>query len=101
MRGRRAPGEPPQHAVGRPFDGPPADQRADRDARNAARIGRVEEVLVEGTSRTDESLLRGRTRRNTMVNFTGGAQPGELVPVLIESATSTTLRGVQDALIAV
>jgi hypothetical protein len=36
-----------------------------------------------------------------MVNFTGAAQPGELVPVLIESATSTTLRGVQDALIAV
>jgi tRNA-2-methylthio-N6-dimethylallyladenosine synthase len=69
--------------------------------RNAARIGRVEEVLVEGTSRTDESLLRGRTRRNTMVNFTGEAQAGELVDVLIESATSTTLRGVQDALIAV
>jgi tRNA-2-methylthio-N6-dimethylallyladenosine synthase len=70
-------------------------------ARNAARIGRVEEVLVEGTSRTDESLLRGRTRRNTMVNFTGEAQAGELVNVLIESATSTTLRGVQDALIVV
>jgi tRNA-2-methylthio-N6-dimethylallyladenosine synthase len=69
-------------------------------ARNATRIGRVEEVLVEGTSRTDESLLRGRTRRNTMVNFTGEAQAGELVNVLIESATSTTLRGVQDALIA-
>jgi tRNA-2-methylthio-N6-dimethylallyladenosine synthase len=70
-------------------------------ARNAARIGRVEEVLVEGTSRTDDSLLRGRTRRNTMVNFTGEAQAGDLVKVLIESATSTTLRGVQDALIAV
>jgi hypothetical protein len=36
-----------------------------------------------------------------MVNFTGQAQAGELVDVLIESATSTTLRGVQDALIAV
>src|SRR2546421_903597 len=46
-------------------------------ARNAGRIGRVEEVLVEGPSRTDDSLLRGRTRRNTMVNFTGDAQPGE------------------------
>jgi tRNA-2-methylthio-N6-dimethylallyladenosine synthase len=31
--------------------------------RNAERIGRVEEVLVEGASRTDPSLLRGRTRR--------------------------------------
>jgi tRNA-2-methylthio-N6-dimethylallyladenosine synthase len=61
--------------------------------RNAVRIGRVEEVLVEGRSRTDESLLRGRTRRNTTVNFRGAAEPGELVDVLIERATSTTLAG--------
>jgi tRNA-2-methylthio-N6-dimethylallyladenosine synthase len=63
--------------------------------RNQARVGRVEEVLVEGASRTDESLLRGRTRRNTTVNFTGTAAAGELVDVLIEGATSTTLRGVE------
>jgi tRNA-2-methylthio-N6-dimethylallyladenosine synthase len=61
--------------------------------RNAGRIGRVEEVLVEGTSRTDASLLRGRTRRNTTVNFAGVAAPGDLVEVRIEGATSTTLRG--------
>ena len=61
--------------------------------RNAARVGHGEEVLVEGPSRTDPTLLRGRTRRNTTVNFTGGSQPGDLVPVVIESATSTTLRG--------
>ena len=53
----------------------------------------MEEVLVEGPSRTDASLLRGRTRRNTTVNFTGSAQAGELVDVLVEGATSTTLRG--------
>jgi tRNA-2-methylthio-N6-dimethylallyladenosine synthase len=68
--------------------------------RNAARIGRLEEVLVEGSSRTDPSLLRGRTRRNTTVNFSGSAQPGELVQVQIEGATSTTLRGTQAALVA-
>jgi tRNA-2-methylthio-N6-dimethylallyladenosine synthase len=67
-------------------------------ARNAERIGRVEEVLVEGASRTDDGLLRGRTRRNTTVNFAGSAAPGELVDVLIESATSTTLRGSQAVL---
>jgi tRNA-2-methylthio-N6-dimethylallyladenosine synthase len=61
--------------------------------RNAERIGRVEEVLVEGASRTDALLLRGRTRRNTTVNFAGSAQAGELVDVLVESSTSTTLRG--------
>jgi tRNA-2-methylthio-N6-dimethylallyladenosine synthase len=64
-------------------------------ARNAARIGREEEVLVESPSRTDPTLLRGRTRRNTTVNFAGTAAPGELVPVRIDEATSTTLRGVQ------
>jgi tRNA-2-methylthio-N6-dimethylallyladenosine synthase len=68
--------------------------------RNAARVGRIEEVLIEGPSRTDRSLLRGRTRRNTTVNLVGSAQPGELVPVLIEGATSTTLRGTQFAAVA-
>jgi tRNA-2-methylthio-N6-dimethylallyladenosine synthase len=63
--------------------------------RNRARVGRVEEVLVEGPSRTDSVLLRGRTRRNTTVNFAGTATAGELVSVRIEEATSTTLRGAQ------
>jgi tRNA-2-methylthio-N6-dimethylallyladenosine synthase len=61
--------------------------------RNADRVGLVEEVLVEGPSRTEPELLRGRTRRNTTVNFSGDAAPGDLVPVRISSATSTTLRG--------
>ena len=61
--------------------------------RNRTRIGRVEQVLVEGTSRTDSELLRGRTRRNTTVNFAGAAEPGTLVDVNITDATSTTLLG--------
>jgi tRNA-2-methylthio-N6-dimethylallyladenosine synthase len=69
--------------------------------RNVERIGRLEEVLVEGPSRTDPSLLRGRTRRNTTVNFSGSARPGDLVRVGIEGATSMTLRGTQAALVAV
>ncbi len=70
------------------------------EERNARRVGRVEEVLVEGSSRTDASLLRGRTRRNTTVNFAGSAAPGDLVQVTIEGATSTTLRGSQLAAVA-
>jgi tRNA-2-methylthio-N6-dimethylallyladenosine synthase len=62
-------------------------------ARNAERVGGVEEVLVEGPSRTDPALSRGRTRRNTTVNFTGGVAPGELVHVAITGASSTTLKG--------
>jgi tRNA-2-methylthio-N6-dimethylallyladenosine synthase len=68
--------------------------------RNAERVGRIEEVLVEGASRTDPMLARGRTRRNTTVNFSGPAQPGELVPVTIDAATSTTLRGRRLAAVA-
>jgi tRNA-2-methylthio-N6-dimethylallyladenosine synthase len=63
--------------------------------RNAERVGGVEEVLVEGPSRTDPALLRGRTRRNTTVNFAGTTQAGELADVLIEGSSSTTLRGTQ------
>jgi tRNA-2-methylthio-N6-dimethylallyladenosine synthase len=65
------------------------------EERNALRVGRVEEVLVEGPSRTDPKLLRGRTRRNTTVNFAGTAAPGQLVGVQIDGATSTTLKGTQ------
>ena len=68
--------------------------------RNRARVGGVEEVLVEGPSRTDHAFLRGRTRRNTTVNFAGSALPGELVDVRIDDATSTTLRGVQAVAVA-
>jgi tRNA-2-methylthio-N6-dimethylallyladenosine synthase len=68
--------------------------------RNAERVGSVEQVLVEGQSRTDERLLRGRTRRNTTVNFTGSAQPGELVEIEISGSSSTTLRGTQRTAVA-
>ena len=70
------------------------------DERNRERIGQVEQVLVEGPSRTDAALMRGRTRRNTTVNFTGNAAPGELVSVRITDATSTTLKGAREALVA-
>jgi tRNA-2-methylthio-N6-dimethylallyladenosine synthase len=57
-------------------------------------VGRRMEVLVEGTSRTDETRLRGRTRHNKAVNFDGVAEPGDFVDVEIDSATSQTLGGV-------
>ena len=38
-------------------------------ARHQARVGRVEEVLVEGVSRRDESMLTGRTRQGKLVHF--------------------------------
>jgi tRNA-2-methylthio-N6-dimethylallyladenosine synthase len=56
-------------------------------------VGRTLEVLVEGPSRTDPSRLRGRSRHNKVVNFTGLGAPGELVQVEITGATSQTLSG--------
>jgi tRNA-2-methylthio-N6-dimethylallyladenosine synthase len=56
-------------------------------------VGRTLDVLVEGPSRTDPSRLRGRSGHGKAVNFSGLAQPGEIVPVEIVSATSQTLAG--------
>ena len=72
-----------------------------RRARERAQrfVGRTLEVLVEGTSRTDPSRLRGRTRHNKVVNFAGLARPGEYVDVEIAEATSQTLLGEQVSLL--
>jgi tRNA-2-methylthio-N6-dimethylallyladenosine synthase len=61
-------------------------------------IGRTLEVLIEGPSRTDPSRLRGRSRHNKVVNFTGLGAPGELVEVEILHATSQTLSGQESIL---
>jgi tRNA-2-methylthio-N6-dimethylallyladenosine synthase len=66
-----------------------------RNAREQAQrfVGRTMEVLVEGSSRTDPDRLRGRTRHNKAVNFSGLAVPGEMTQVEILKATSQTLAG--------
>ena len=61
-------------------------------------VGRTLEVLVEGPSRTDPSRLRGRSRHNKVVNFTGLGAPGELTDVEILEATSQTLSGQESIL---
>ena len=37
-----------------------------------ARVGRIEEVLVEGPSKRDKAVTSGRTRQNKLVHFAGG-----------------------------
>ena len=62
--------------------------------RNAERVGRVEQVLVEGPepdrSRRCCAAARGATRRSSSP---APRQAGDLVDVAIEGSTSTTLRG--------
>ncbi len=47
-------------------------------ARHQARVGRVEEVLVEGTSKRDPAMVSGRTRQAKLVHLP--AAPGVLAP---------------------
>jgi tRNA-2-methylthio-N6-dimethylallyladenosine synthase len=69
-------------------------------ARNAQLVGTVQEVLVEGPSRTDPAILRGRTRGGKALNFTGTAAPGSLADVTVTGSTSQTLSGRQAAPVA-
>jgi tRNA-2-methylthio-N6-dimethylallyladenosine synthase len=72
-----------------------------RQARERAQrfLGRTLDVLVEGVSRTDPDRLRGRTRHNKVVNFSGLSSPGELTQVRIDAATSQTLAGEERLLV--
>ncbi|MCY6372545.1 tRNA (N6-isopentenyl adenosine(37)-C2)-methylthiotransferase MiaB [Clostridium ganghwense] len=56
--------------------------------------GKVVEVLVEGTSKNDETRLTGRTKNNRLVNFTGNPDSiGKIVNVKITKAQSFSLNG--------
>jgi tRNA-2-methylthio-N6-dimethylallyladenosine synthase len=64
--------------------------------RHQARVGRVEEVLVDGPSKKDPSVLAGRTRQNKLVHFAapgGAGEPGTLVDVRVSDAAPHWLRG--------
>ncbi len=61
---------------------------------SASRLGTVQRILVEGTSKRDASELMGRTECNRVVNFVG--QPrliGQMVDVNITETRTFTLRG--------
>jgi len=63
-------------------------------AKHEARVGRVEEVLVEGPSRKDPDVLTGRTRQNKLVHFAAsGIRPGSYATVRVNRAAPHHLRG--------
>ena len=63
-------------------------------ARHEARVGRVEEVLVEGPSRKDPAVLSGRTRQNKLVHFAAAPiRPGSYATVRVTGAAPHHLRG--------
>ena len=63
-------------------------------SKNKAYDGKVVEVLVEGTSKNDETKLSGRTRNGRLVNFSGeGVNIGDIVNVKITKAQNFSLVG--------
>jgi len=71
--------------------------------RNQARIGKTEEVLVEGPSKKDPDRLTGRTRQGKLVHFRpdGAAPPGSYRNVRILEAPPHWLAGAPVARIPV
>ena len=57
-------------------------------AANQRRIGRIEEVLVEGPSKKDRTVLAGRTRQHRLVHFVAPhhLRPGSYADVEITGA---------------
>ncbi len=68
------------------------NEQAAEIARNM--VGSIQLVLVEGTSRKNNSELMGRTDNNRIVNFPAPARLiGQMVPIRIVQALTNTLRG--------
>ncbi|GIW46333.1 MAG: tRNA-2-methylthio-N(6)-dimethylallyladenosine synthase [Deltaproteobacteria bacterium] len=62
--------------------------------KNMSRVGLVEEVLVEGRSKHNDSFLSGRTPHNRIVNFPGPQELiGKIVNVKITEGFQNSLRG--------
>jgi tRNA-2-methylthio-N6-dimethylallyladenosine synthase len=68
-------------------------QREIQERRMARWVGQVVEVLVEGPDKRRSGAWTGRTPEARIVNFSGPAEPGALVPVLVERSTAFSLGG--------
>jgi tRNA-2-methylthio-N6-dimethylallyladenosine synthase len=62
-------------------------------AKHQARLGRVEQVLVEGPSKRDPDMTSGRTRQNKLVHFAGALPAGTFADVHITRAAPHFLAG--------
>ncbi|MEN9792140.1 MAG: (dimethylallyl)adenosine tRNA methylthiotransferase MiaB [Actinomycetota bacterium] len=63
--------------------------------RHEARVGRIEEVVVEGPTKRDPSLVSGRTRQNKLVHFapTAPVRPGTYASVEVTRGAPHFLEG--------
>lgn len=70
--------------------------------KHEGRIGRVEEVVCEGPSRKDPTVMTGRTRQNKLVHFASDSplRVGTFAEVLVTGAAPHFLRGELQAVTA-
>ncbi|CAI8169163.1 MAG: tRNA-2-methylthio-N(6)-dimethylallyladenosine synthase [Polaribacter sp. SA4-10] len=62
--------------------------------RTQQHLGKIEEVLIEGTSKKNPNEWKGRNTQNTVIVFEkGNYKLGDFVNVKVENCTSATLRG--------
>lgn len=63
--------------------------------KNRALEGSVQEILIEGVSETDSSMLMGRTRSNKIVTLNNSGEPeGAVLSVQIQKARHHSLHGI-------
>lgn len=69
---------------------------------NQRRVGRVEEVVVEGISKRNERVLSGRTRQNKLIHFdsTGELRAGTFALVRVTAAATQYLSGELDQVVS-
>lgn len=69
-------------------------QRRITEEKNKAMVGRRVEVLVEGRSKKGNNSMFGKTRGNTVVNFSGGEDlVGQLVSIEVHKGLKNSLLG--------
>jgi len=63
--------------------------------KNAELVGSIQDIIVEGPSKSNKETLSGRTSQNKIVIIEGDAarMTGQVIPVKIESSTGFTLYG--------
>jgi tRNA-2-methylthio-N6-dimethylallyladenosine synthase len=94
---KRLPDDVPEEEKTRRIVALQALQRRTQEELYRERVGRVEDVLVDSTSRRRAWELSGRTSGNTVVNFPGEAGwVGRVVPVRITAANPNSLKGELD-----
>jgi len=91
---KRMPDDVPEEEKTRRIVALQARQREIQLELHAAAVGRVEEVLIDATSRRRDEEVSGRTSGNTVVNMPGAtAWLGRLAQVRITAAAPNSLRG--------